>query len=59
MDLNAIQSIMLEFMDLNAIYFLLTAGVKKCARGGAFGFGLASLYCAYTSRDRLKDWLGL
>jgi len=36
-----------------------TAGYKKCLRAGGFGFGLASVYCLYTSKDRLKQMFGL
>lgn len=36
-----------------------TAGLAKCARGGAIGFGLAAGYCLLTSRDRLKQMVGL
>lgn len=32
-----------------------TAGLKKCFRGGAVGFGLAAIYCAYTSKDKLSS----
>jgi len=36
-----------------------TAGMKKCFLSGGVGFGLASAYCLYTSKDRLKQIVGL
>ncbi|GFR02933.1 mitochondrial import inner membrane translocase subunit Tim23, partial [Trichonephila clavata] len=32
-----------------------SGGIKKCGIGGALGFGLTSLYCLWTSKDRLKQ----
>ena len=38
---------------------LLSAGLRQCARGGGIGFGLAAVYCLFTSRDRLKQMAGM
>ncbi|XKL62040.1 hypothetical protein PGB90_001873 [Kerria lacca] len=35
--------------------FRSTCGLKKCAIGGGIGFALASLYCLWTSRDKLQN----
>ena len=40
------------------IYFIL-AGWKKCLRGGAVGFSLATIYTLITSRDRVKQMIGM
>ena len=32
-----------------------SSGLKKCIRGGFIGFGLATAYCAVTSRDRIQS----
>ncbi|GFT22840.1 mitochondrial import inner membrane translocase subunit Tim23 [Nephila pilipes] len=32
-----------------------SGGLRKCGIGGALGFGLTSLYCLWTSKDRLKQ----
>nr|QBH72746.1 hypothetical protein [Nicoletia phytophila] len=32
-----------------------SAGLRKCATGGAIGFGLAAAYCLWNSRDRIND----
>ncbi|KAK6187752.1 hypothetical protein SNE40_005709 [Patella caerulea] len=37
------------------LLYKCSAGWKRCVRGGGIGFGLATAYCLYTSRDRLKD----
>jgi len=34
-----------------------SAGLRRCAIGGAVGFGIAAAYCLITSRDRLKEML--
>lgn len=34
-----------------------SSGLRKCAVGGGVGLGLATLYCLYTSKDRLKQML--
>lgn len=39
---------------LTGFLFKSSAGMKHCLRGGAAGFGLATIYCLYTSRDRLR-----
>ena len=36
--------------------FKSTAGLRKCGKGGAFGFALAAAYCAYNKADKLRDW---
>ncbi|XP_054724449.1 mitochondrial import inner membrane translocase subunit Tim23-like [Uloborus diversus] len=36
-----------------------TGGLKKCARGGAIGFGLTALYSLWSSKDRLRQMLDL
>jgi len=36
-----------------------SAGLKKCVRGGAVGLSLAAVYTLFTSRDRLKQMVGL
>lgn len=38
------------------LMFKSTAGLRKCAKGGAFGFALAAVYCAYNNADKLRDW---
>ncbi|CAG5121218.1 unnamed protein product [Candidula unifasciata] len=35
-----------------------SAGWRRCLRGGAIGFGLSSLYVLFTSRDRIRSFLG-
>jgi len=35
--------------------FKSTAGLKKCGIGGAIGLSLASIYCLWTSKDKLKQ----
>ncbi len=35
------------------------AGKMKCLRAGAIGFGLAAVYTLYTSKDRVKQILGM
>ncbi|CAH0746912.1 unnamed protein product [Bemisia tabaci] len=37
--------------------FRSTSGLKKCGLGGAVGFGLATVYCLITSRDRINSFL--
>lgn len=32
-----------------------TAGLKGCLKGGALGLGLALVYCAVTSKDKLQN----
>lgn len=32
-----------------------TAGLRKCALGGAIGLGLASVYCLWNSRDKFQN----
>ncbi|XP_064633120.1 mitochondrial import inner membrane translocase subunit Tim23-like [Lineus longissimus] len=34
-----------------------SSGLKKCARGGAIGFGLAAAYCVVTSGDKVKEFM--
>lgn len=41
------------------LLFKSTAGLKKCLRGGAVGFGLAAVYCVYSSKDNIKRIVGL
>lgn len=36
-----------------------TAGLKRCLRGGAVGFGLGAVYCLYTSKDHVKRIVGI
>lgn len=36
-----------------------TAGARKCLRGGAIGFGLAAVYCVYSSKEHVKRIVGL
>jgi len=36
-----------------------SAGLRKCAIGGALGFGAASAYCLWTSKDRLKQMFNI
>ena len=36
--------------------FKSTHGLRKCGLGGAVGFGIASLYCLWTSRDKLQTF---
>lgn len=36
-----------------------SAGLKPCLRAGGVGFGLASAYCLITSRDRVKQMMGI
>ncbi|KFM59780.1 Mitochondrial import inner membrane translocase subunit Tim23, partial [Stegodyphus mimosarum] len=32
-----------------------SAGLRKCGIGGALGLGMASAYCLWTSKDRIKQ----
>lgn len=41
------------------LLFKSTAGLKKCLRGGAIGFGLAAVYCIYSSKDHVKRIVGI
>jgi len=41
------------------LLFKSTAGLRRCLTGGAIGFGLASVYCLFTSKDHIKRILGL
>ncbi|XP_023227351.1 mitochondrial import inner membrane translocase subunit Tim23 [Centruroides vittatus] len=34
-----------------------SAGLRRCALGGTVGFGLAAIFCFWTSRDRLRQIL--
>ena len=36
---------------LTGALFKSTAGIKKCAAGGAFGFGLAALWAVFLKKD--------
>lgn len=36
-----------------------SAGLRRCALGGALGFGIAATYCIWSSRDRLRQILQL
>uniref|UniRef100_T1INU8 Mitochondrial import inner membrane translocase subunit TIM23 n=1 Tax=Strigamia maritima TaxID=126957 RepID=T1INU8_STRMM len=42
---------------LTGLLYKGTAGVKKCALGGAVGCGLGVAYVLWTSKDRLRDML--
>lgn len=37
------------------LLFKSTSGLKSCMRGGVMGLALASCYCLFTSRDKLKN----
>jgi import inner membrane translocase subunit TIM23 len=36
-----------------------SAGWKKCVRAGGIGFGLAAVYCLFTSKERIKQMAGM
>ena len=40
---------------LTGLLFKSTAGARKCAAGGIVGLGVASLICAFSSRDKIKE----
>uniref|UniRef100_A0A2R5L3U7 Putative mitochondrial import inner membrane translocase subunit tim23 n=1 Tax=Ornithodoros turicata TaxID=34597 RepID=A0A2R5L3U7_9ACAR len=42
---------------LTGLLYKSTSGLRKCAIGGGVGLGLATLYCLYTGKDRLKQML--
>ncbi|CAH1794548.1 unnamed protein product [Owenia fusiformis] len=42
---------------MTGLLYKSSAGWKKCGRAGAVGFGLAAVYCLYTSKDRIKGVL--
>jgi import inner membrane translocase subunit TIM23 len=44
---------------LTGLAYKSTAGLKRCLRGGAIGFGLGAVYCLYTSKDHVKRILGI
>ncbi|KAL5017866.1 hypothetical protein ScPMuIL_003588 [Solemya velum] len=49
-----------EFNTLTAgtatgLLYKSSAGLHKCLRGGAAGFGIAAAYCLFTNKDKLKS----
>ena len=42
---------------VNLILSVVTAGWKKCVRGGGIGLTLATAYVLFTSKDRIKSLL--
>ncbi len=38
------------------LLFKSTAGLRSCLKGGAIGLSLAALYCAYNSKDKIRNW---
>ena len=42
---------------LKLIFF--SAGMQKCLRAGGIGLGISTIYCLYTSQDRVKQMLGI
>ncbi|XP_074648560.1 mitochondrial import inner membrane translocase subunit Tim23-like [Tubulanus polymorphus] len=42
---------------LTGLLYKSSAGWKKCARAGGIGFGLASAYCLFMSKDKVKDMM--
>ncbi|XP_041362618.1 mitochondrial import inner membrane translocase subunit Tim23-like [Gigantopelta aegis] len=40
------------------LLYKCSGGWKRCLRGGGIGFGLATAYILFTSKDRIKSMLG-
>jgi len=45
--------------SLTGLLYKSSSGFKKCLRGGAVGFGLATTYILITSKDRIKQMLDM
>jgi len=41
------------------LLYKCSAGLKPCLRAGGVGMGIAAAYCLYTSKDRLKQMIGV
>ncbi|CAN7994190.1 unnamed protein product [Ixodes hexagonus] len=39
---------------LTGLLYKSSSGLRRCALGGGVGLGLATLYCLWTSKDRMK-----
>jgi mitochondrial import inner membrane translocase subunit TIM23 len=38
------------------LLFKSTSGLRSCAKGGLVGLALGALYCAVTSKDKIRSW---